>query len=240
MMDRYMIKAGDLGFDRAGAHDKRLTALESTFCGILWTNHSGAENKISAGDLAVRFAFALTGWRFTLDVEAEEIDLWKRRVRIMQNHLIWFHRDIPILSKAGSGGGYWVAEGDGEADAFYHTFRKRGLTGLVKASRGRQSVIVEAFEQLAFDFDGMVNKAASSREVKVPRARTRNPADGMASEMVDALLEKMTRNPEKFAHSLSKLREKYFSGGVLLEKERLASMRQKAADLLAEVSGLAG
>jgi len=238
-METYMIKAGDLGFGRDAAHTRILTHLESTFCGILWVDHSGAKNKISAGDLAVRLAFALTGWRYTLDVEADEIDLWKRRVRVMQNHIIWYHRDIPILSKAGIGGGYWMAETDEEAEAFYHTFRKRGLTGLVKASRGKQSVIVEAFEQLAFDFEDMVDKAASN-DIAVPRMRTRNSADNMAPELVDSMLAKMTRNPEKFADSLSKLREKYFSGGVLLEKERLASMRQKAADLLAEVSGLAG
>jgi hypothetical protein len=235
-----MIKAGDLGFGRDAGHDKRLTPLESSFCGILWVDHSGAKNKISAGDLAVRFAYALTGRRFTLDVEAEEIELWKRRVRTMQNHIIWFHRDIPILSKAGVGGGYWLAEDDEEAEAFYRTFRKRGLTGLVKASRGKQSVIVDAFEQLAFNFEDMVDKAASSKEVQAPRARAQSPSDNMAPELVDSLLAKMTRNPEKFAHSLRNLREKYFSGGVLLEKKRLMAMQRKAAELLADVSGLAG
>lgn len=50
----------------------------------------------------------------------------------------------------------------------------------------------------------------------------------------------MTRNPEKFADSLRNLREKYFSGGVLLEKKQLVAMRQKAEALLAEVAGLQG
>lgn len=238
-MSKQLIGAKDLGFGDAGCHDKRLTSVESKFCGILWVNHSGAENKISAGDLAVRFAWELIGIRFILDEDPEEIERWKRRVRTLQLHIIFYHRDIPVLSKAGVGGGYWMAETDDEAEAFYHTFRKRGMTGLVKASRGKQSVIVEAFEQLAFNFDDMVDKVAS-KEVKVARIRTRNPADNMAPELVDSMLEKMTRNPEKFAHTLSKLREKYFSGGVMLEKERLAAMKQKAADLLAEVAGLQG
>lgn len=101
-METYIIKAEDLGFGKAACHDKRLTPLESTFCGFLWVDHSGAKNKISSGDLAVRFAWALTGWRFTLPVYEDEIELWKRRVRKVQNHIIWFHRDIPILRKRGS------------------------------------------------------------------------------------------------------------------------------------------
>lgn len=239
-MEKRLISAADLGFDKAGAHDKRLTDLESKFCGILWVNHSGAKNKISAGDLAVRFAWAVLENRFTLGEHPDEIDLWKRRVRSVQNHILWFHRNIPFLSKPGINGGYWIAETEEEAEVFYHSFRKRGLTGLVKASRGKQSAIVEAFEQLAFNFDDMVDKAATSKDVTVPKLRTRNPADNMAPELVDAMLKKMTRNPEKFADTLSKLRKKYFSGGVLLEKERLAAMKQAAEALLAEVTGLQG
>ncbi len=234
-----LITAKDFGFGGAAGHDRRLTSVEDKFLGILWVDHSGAKNKISGGDLAVRYAWAVTGTRYALGEYPEEIERWKRRVRDFQLHIIFFHRDIPLLSEAGRNGGYWIAETEEEAEAFYHTFRRRGLTGLVKASRGKQSVIVEAFEQLAFNFEDMVDKAASN-DIAVPRMRTRNPADNMAPELVDSMLEKMTRNPEKFAHSLSKLREKYFSGGVLLEKKRLASMRQKAADLLAEVSGLEG
>ena len=238
-MGKQLIAAKELGFSNMAGHDKRLTALESKFCGILWVDHSGAESKISAGDLAVRFAWELIGFRFMLDEDPEEIDQWKRRVRTLQNHMIWFHRDIPILSKAGIGGGYWMAETDEEAEAFYYTFRKRGLTGLVKASRGKQSVIVEAFEQLAFDFEDMVDKVAS-RDVNVPKLHSNNAGDNMAPELVDAMLAKMTRNPEKFADSLRNLREKYFSGGVLLEKARLEAMKEKAAELLAAVSGLQG
>lgn len=114
------------------------------------------------------------------------------------------------------------------------------MSGLVKASRGKQSAIVEAFEQLAFNFEDMVDKASSSRDIPFPRTRTRNPSDNMAPELVDSLLSKMTRNPEKFADSLRNLREKYFSGGIMLEKKRLIAMRQKAEALLADVAGLEG
>lgn len=234
--EKYMIKAEDLGFDKYGSHEKRLTPVESTFVGLLWVDHSGAANKISADDLASEFAFVLAGIRCSEYASSAELDLWKRRVRGLQNHIIWYHRDIPILSKAGTDGGYWIAETEEEAEAFYFTFRKRGMTGLVKASRGRQSAIVDAFEQLAFNFDDLVDKTSKTKDI--PMVHTRRAGDGMAPEMVDALLAKMTRQPEIFADSLINLREKYFSGGVILDKSRLASMRQKAAELLAEVSGL--
>ncbi len=234
--EKYTIKADDLGFDKYGSHDKRLTHVESVFVGLLWVDHSGAANKISADDLASEFAFALAGIRCSEDEHPEELDLWKRRVRGLQNHIIWYHRDIPILSKAGTDGGYWIAETEEEAEAFYYTFRKRGMTGLVKASRGRQSAIVDAFEQLAFNFEDMVDQTSKSEGI--PRIRTRRAGDGMAPEMVDALLAKMTGQPEIFADSLRNLREKYFSGGVILEKPRLTAMKQKAAELLVEISGL--
>ena len=229
-IEKTMIKAEDLGFDRYGSHDKRLTHVESVFVGLLWVDHSGAGNKISADDLASEFAFALAGIPCIDEQYPDEHEYWKRRVRGMQNHIIWYHRDIPMLSKAGTDGGYWIAETEEEAEAFYYTFRKRGMTGLVKASRGRQSAIVDAVEQLAFNFEDMVDKARTIPDT--PRIRTRRPSDGMAPEMVDALLEKMTRSPEIFADSLRNLRAKYFSGGVILEKARLASMRQKAADFV--------
>jgi len=236
-IEKYMIKAEDLGFDKYGSHDKRLTHVESVFVGLLWVDHSGAGNKISADELASEFAFALAGIRCSEYELPAELDLWKRRVRGMQNHILREHRDIPVLSKAGTDGGYWIAETGEEAEAFYHTFRKRGFTGIIKGTCGKRSAFVDAFEQLAFNFEDMVDKTFKS-EIDIPRPRTRHAGDGMAPEMVDALLEKMTRQPEIFADSLRNLRAKYFSGGVILEKARLASMRQKAADLLAEVSEL--
>ena len=53
----------DLGIDPANRqHNKLLTVIENRFLGILWTDHVGAENKISANELAVKFDCAMEGF----------------------------------------------------------------------------------------------------------------------------------------------------------------------------------
>jgi len=42
-------------------HNRNLTFVENRFLGILWIDHVGAENKISADALAVRFDYAMKG-----------------------------------------------------------------------------------------------------------------------------------------------------------------------------------
>lgn len=152
-----------------------------------------------------------------------------RDVRVMQNHLLFDH-NIPVLSQAGYSGGYFMAENEGEAKAFYATFRRRGLTGLVKASRGKQSAMVEMVTQLSFEFDELVDQVE-----RTPRIR---PAVGapMPVEIVDAFLTRMTQNPEKFADDIRKLREKH--GAILLPKERVRAMQAQAEKLRVMVASL--
>ena len=118
----------DLGFNpRTGFHDKRLTRLESAFVGALWIEHVGHENRVSAFDLACKVCVSVTGAEPTMTPVLEE---WKRTVRRLQNHILTMHENIPVLSRPGNAGGYWIAANDEEARDFYSSFRKRGLTAV--------------------------------------------------------------------------------------------------------------
>jgi len=231
------MKASDLGIDiKTGYHDRRLTAVESKFLGVLWTDHVGQGKKIPADTIALRCFSGMDPDKiysnfYTPSKELNQnIEYWKREVRIIHNHLLRDHSNIPVLSKAGSGGGYWIAGSEAEAEEFYATFRKRGLTGLVKATRGKQAAVVEAVQQLVFEFEDLVDQTGFTSYIK-PRV-----AAPMAPEIVDALLEKMTMNPEKFADGLRKIGEKY--GSVLLPRATVAAMQAKARELQEMAAGL--
>ncbi len=225
-----------LGIDlKTGAHNPSLTAYESRFLGLFWVDHVGRENRISADALAVLFHFTLDGINILLEDLAEiarevagasplKMARWKRDVRYLHNHLLEKHPNIPLLSAAGTMGGYWLAETESEANAFYYSFRRRGMTGLVKASRGKKAVLADIVQQLTFEFEDLAGEVND----KAP-AGTSAPI-----EVVDALLEKMTRDPERFAGELRRLGEKF--GSVLLPKDQVRAMMDKAAELQALVA----
>lgn len=218
------MRSEDLGFDpKTGRHDARLTYAEDKFVEILWEEHTGFDNRISANDLAREFICRLKDQPIALS----QLEYWKRDVRRMHNHLLQYHDNIPILSRAGIQGGYWFAQNKLEAAMFYDTFRKRGMTGLLKASRGKQSVMVDIVEQLSFKFDELSDKTGT----QYPPTR-----EHMSIKILDAFLERMTRNPEKFADGLRKIGRKY--GSVLLPKEQVAAMRAKARELQQMVDNL--
>lgn len=212
-------------------HDRRLTRAEGCFVGIIWVDHMGAENKITANDFAVRFAYGTTGQN--IDEDPKEIEAWKRDIRHMHTHILQKHDDIPVISQSGYNGGYWVAETEEEATRYYYASRKRGLTGLVKATRAKKGAMIEAVEQLAFEFEDLVDRVPLVTFGKLKRVEGKMPTD-----IVDALLGKMTQDPEQFAEGLRKIREKYFSGGVLLDKARLTAMRVKTRELSEMVAEL--
>ena len=231
-----------LGIDpKTRHHSTSLTFAESTFVGILWTEHVGNENKISADALAVVFARAMSG------VEINEVDAvkalpgikeehrtwlegWKRDVREMQLHLLTQHDRIPILSKAGPDGGYWLSNSEDEADQFFHTFRRRGLTGIIKASRGKKAILVDIMRQVSFEFEDLIDQTGL--------APAGSDMSGVPApiQVVDAFLSKMLKNPEEFSDGLRKLSEKY--GSVLMPKDRLDKIKNQTAALQEALSGL--
>ena len=237
-----------LGIRRDGSHDARLTREENIFLSILWTDHVGEASAISGDALAIIFAQRCLGIYFAgvgtlkersdlkrllkLMVSTEnhrkQLDRWKRTVRMLQNHLLNEHDHIPILSKAGIGGGYWIAEDASELSAFYDAFRKRGLTGLVKASRGKKAVLVEIVQQLSFDFE------LEDRT----RLQPVRPESGvsMPVQVVDQFLERMLSDPEKFAGDIRRLSNKF--GKVLFSKVQAAAMKAKIRELNELAAGL--
>ena len=238
------MKLEDLGIDsKTGLHNKVLTHAENCFLGLLWIDHAGKDNKISADELAILFSAALEGRIIPPDCMPAQLksyrqfargslDLLKRDVRRMQNHLLTQHENTPILSKAGNGGGYWIADSEEEAERFYDSFRQRGLTGLVKASRGKKAVMVEMMTQLSFEFENLVDKS----DFRLPTSDFRRPGAPTAMAVVDAFLGKMLSNPERYTEDLRKIGQKF--GSVLLPKAQVAAMQHKAQELQTILSEL--
>jgi len=225
------MKAEWLGIDiKTGRHDRRLARAEEMFIGILWPEHIGLHRAMAAEEVAVRFARRFGAEYLSRMTHPRRLERWKRDVRIMQNHLLQYHDGVPVLSKAGTDGGYWIAENEGEAAAFYDTFRRRGLTGLVKASRGKASAMADMVQQLAFEFEDLLD---ATEQVPIER-----PRSGMTApvQIVDRMLERMTREPEKFAGALRKIGEKY--GSILLPRERLAAVQSRVRELDALIQGM--
>lgn len=233
------MKIEDFGIDpETRQHNKQLTVVENRFLSILWTDHIGEDNKIGADALALQYDCAMHGLPYDPAtsyhlIKSLKHSVWldrrKRTVRHLHNHLLTMHDNIPILSKAGIGGGYWIAEGKQETAAFYDTFRKRGMTGLVKASRGKKAILVDMMEQVTFEFEDM----AVNTGILDTQDVTGDPA---AIAVVDSFLDRMLKNPERFSAGLKKLSEKY--GSVLLNRTAVAAMKTKAAELSKMVEAL--
>lgn len=233
------MKLEDLGIDPKNMrHDKRLTTIENRFLNILWTDFVGESNKISAEELAMRFDCAKEGIQFDPDQLAFLLrnfrrqpcfDIKKREVRRIYNHLLVCHDNIPILSKAGWGGGYWMSGSKQESANFYNTFRKRGMTGLVKAARGKKSILVDMMQQLSFEFEDL--------SMQIIGVDAREAADSNAAiAVVDSFLDRMLQNPERFSAGLQKLSKKY--GSILLDKTQVQAMKAKASELSRLVEAL--
>ena len=219
------MKFNHLGYDpKTGRHDRRLTPEEEKFLGILWVDHVGEDNAISANMFAIQFHL---GAEYAVDTKT--LDIWTRYIRDMHNHLLFEHDNIPIMSRAGIGGGYWMAESEEEGAAFYRRFHKRAMTGLKKATRGKKAAVVEMVHQMAFEFEELEDKTPDMRPRAVPSSTT-------PIEVVDSLLGRMMQNPERYAEGLLKIREKY--GSVLMPKAHVAALKAKAAELQAMMAGL--
>jgi len=217
---------------RSGTHIQILTPAESAFVSIVWSDHVGAQHKISANELALRWYCDMCGNYLPDDdtalaiiiaqYPAKDLDRIKRKIRKLQNHLLFEHRRIPVLSKAGTDGGYWIAETEAEAEEFKQTFRKRGLTGIVKASKGKQADAADMMMQLSFEFDDI----AAAAGVPVEKSDHQAP---LPAFLVDRLLERMLEAPERFEADLRRLSAKF--GGVLMKRSVAGEMKRKIQEL---------
>ena len=211
------MRAEDFGIDpETGQHSRQLTETEEDMREIL-SDHIGRAERISASDLALQFHEAQEGRRMTHMEYRQGIEPWKRDVRHMTNHLLIDH-DQRICSKAGNSGGYWLARTKEEMDEFYETFRKRAMTGLVKASRGKRSVMADMVKQIAFEFEELKTDRRT-RAVDMPPLGP-DPAPEI---VVTEFLNKMTKEPEKYTDEIKRLRRKF--AHVFIEPERYARLQ---------------
>jgi len=217
------MKAEDMGINyETGSHSQAFTEAEASMMEIL-ADHIGKDQKIPASDLALQYHEALLDKRVLHGEYQQGIGCWKRDIRHMVNHLVIDH-DQPIMSKAGNGGGYWIAESQAEVDEFYETFRRRAMTGLTKAARGKQAVLADMVKQLTFEFDEL--KAARPALTTHIKPLVPEPAPVV---MVSTFLDKMTKEPEKYANELRLLRDKF--GKVLMPKEMFGEIQELSRKL---------
>ena len=218
------MKAEHMGINiEKNKHDPAFTWAEATMMGIM-ANHIGKDDKISAGDLLLRFKDEIFFAYGANDNDRPNIRL--RDMRYLVNHLIIDH-DQAIMSKAGLRGGYWIAGSKEEMDEFYDTFRKRAMTGLTKAARGKKAVMVSIVKQLAFEFDEL--KATRKPALVKPYGYESAPV-----AVVTAFLDKMTKEPEKFDEEIRLLREKF--GKVLMPQETFVKIQSLSEELTALLS----
>jgi hypothetical protein len=217
------MRAEDYGLDlETGVHSRQLTKAEEDMMEIL-SDHIGKAERISAHDLALQFYEAREGRRVTHAEYRQGIEPWKRDVRHMTNHLLIDH-DQRICSKAGTAGGYWLAQTKQEMDEFYETFRKRAMTGLVKASRGKRSIMADMVKQIAFEFEELKTDRRT-RAIDVPPLGP-DPAPEI---VVTEFLNKMTREPEKYTEEIKRLRRKF--GQVFMDPAIYTRLRTLSGEL---------
>lgn len=226
------------GYRSSGVHVQQpLTHEESIFMGLMW-EHVGLGNKISANELAVRFFTIYRSTevgsvpQFVETLKQAHSNLladWKREIRKMHNHLVMDH-DLPILSAAGYGGGYWMAEHEGEAEDFYNAFKRRGLTGLVKATRGKQASVVELMTQLSFEWGDDLLASTPASDAAAP------PSVTMPIQIVDKFLEQILADPDRYAAGIARLRKKF--GQRLIDDEQIQAIKTQVATLTQMAAGL--
>ena len=215
------MEAKDMGYDVVGGtHDPNYTFLETALIQALG-DYIGADHKISAPNLAWVWAWPRDAERVHLP-NVKELEKAKRDLRYMVNHLVIDH-DQPILSKAGYQGGYWLADGEGEATEFYFRFRRRAMTGLTKAARGKKAALADMVTQLSFEFDEILQNSPQPAKY-LPKFEWPT-----AAEIVTRTLDRMTADPERYAEALQHIHRKFKS--VLMPKEKARALKETVARL---------
>lgn len=208
----------DLGIDKNGVHSTALTGIESQCLDILHKRGCGRAAAISALDLA----WELTLWG----------DRGKRGLRTLINHLIMTHA-FPIMCEAGGGGGYFLAGDTAETERFKVTFRRRAMTGLVKASRGSKAAYVDMMYQYTLGFDDPETQAAIEHMRFLPEEDS-TPA---WVQLVTKLLDRFSSDPKTYAAEIRRIQKAY--GDIFVPREKVTLLKEKTAEfqqLLSEIA----
>lgn len=187
------MKLLDLGYQE-NKHHQTLTPFEARCVDVLTELGTGQLWAIPAGHLAIKLGLALN-----LDT-----DSGKRKLRKLINHLIIDHK-IPIMCKAGQGGGYFLADSDEEVQEFCNAFRRRAMTGLLKQSQGKKAAFVDLMTQLTLDFD--TPEMVEARE-KLQFTKDEDPVPTFVT-VVTKFLDRITGDPKKYAEEIRELQTKY-------------------------------
>ena len=140
-------------------------------------NHVGASQAISMAQLA-----DLTG-------------IGQRRLRGIINHLILNHSAPIISSTQRRVSGYYLCREKGEVHRFNRAFKRRAITGLLKAASVNRSSLLEVANKLAFDYYRM----HSAQSQKIP---------GMMS-VVSRYLQYIKENPKLYQKEIKRLKEDF-------------------------------
>ena len=155
---------------------EKLTETETAVMRIM-ENHKGPLQAISMTRLA-----KLTG-------------IGERRLRGIINHLILTH-SIPILSSTQRRvSGYYLCREKEEVRRFNRAFKKRAITGLLKAASVNRSSLLEVANRLAFDY----YRAQPGERRKVP---------GM-DRVVSNYLRHLRENSDMYREEIERLREDF-------------------------------
>jgi len=219
-----------------GTHNPELTPLERDCLSVLEERGKGVKSAISAK----AFAAALSVDRTTTEKnddddgteQTEQVAWGTRNLRKLINHLIMTH-GIPIVCKAGLGGGYFLPGSTLEISEFYQTFHRRAMTGLVKASRGKRSAFVEIVTQLSLGFDEPGN-----REI-IEKLRLHPDEDTVPAwvQVVTKLLDRIAEDPQKYAGEIRRIQSTY--GDIFVPREKVRLLKEKTAEfqrLLREIA----
>jgi hypothetical protein len=201
------LSSSDLGFKPDGRHSRMLTSIEGACVDVLG---KGRNNAVSAVILSEQI----------FDPFFDRIELAKRDVRRLVNHLIIEH-DLPILSNAGKTGGYWIAGSPEEVEGFHHAFYKRAMTGLLKASRGKKGAFVNMVDQATLFFDDPDKLGVSLGRLNLAKDKNKIPA---FVQMVTRGLEKIKKDPQKYAAEIRKIQDRY--GDVFMPKDKIIELKR--------------
>jgi len=208
-------------------HQATLTDLEKKCVDTLEARGRGIDCAYPARDLA---------YRLNLDVDEsgdlQTEDYAKRNLRELINHLIISH-NIPIICRAGPGGGYFLPDSEAEVEEFYRSFHRRAMTGLVKASRGKKAAFVDIVGQLSFAFDSAEGAAAIERLSLTPDA---DPVPAWV-QLVTRFLDKISAEPDRYAAEIRRIQGAY--GDIFVPLETVRELKSKTAelqDLLARIA----
>lgn len=156
----------------------------------------------------------------------------KRAVRKIINALIIRHR-MPICCEAGPGGGYYLPAADDEIEANHRRFRRRAMTGLMKASRARSSAYADSVIQLSFGYDGPEGREIRARH-RLPEPDPKAPP--LWIHVVTRMLDRLKDDPDRYARELRHLQERY--GELMVPRRRVRQLKSLAGALKTVVERL--